>query len=116
MKSPETTRAILEKIDRAIARADLSKVPPEKLLAVRLQYIEAMQRDAMPKRKPLKGGDIGTVLKAYIELINAVRAGELTSEQAIKENTILSGMAKAIETHELKDRIEEIERILNDDK
>ena len=54
-------------------------------------------------------------MQAYTDLINEVRAGRITTEQAAKENSILAGMIKAIETNELKARIEEIERILNNE-
>lgn len=113
---PETTRAILAKINHAIAKADLSKVPAEKLLALRLQYIEALKSEAPPKRAAMKGGSVEEVLQAYTELINEVRAGRITGEQAAKENAILAGMIKAIETNQLKARIEEIEKILSDEK
>ena len=115
-KKPETTRAILAKIDRAIAEADFSKIQPDKLLALRLQYVEAVKNEAPPARAKLKGGSVEEVLAAYTELINEVRAGRITGEQAAKENAILAGMIKAIETNQLKARIEEIEKILSDEK
>jgi len=110
------TAAILEKIDRAIAGADFAKIPAEKLLALRLQYIEAAKSEAPPTRKPMKAGSVEEVLAAYAELINEVRAGRITTEAAAKENNILAGMIKAIETSQLKARIEEIERILNNEE
>lgn len=112
-KKMETTRAILAKIDRAIAKADFSKIPPDKLLALRIQYMEALKGEAPPKRAKMKGGSVEEIMDAYTELLNEVRAGRLTGEQAAKENAILAGMIKAIETNQLKGRIEEIERILN---
>ena len=112
MKQQEATRAILKKLDRAIAEADFLKMPPDKLLSLRLQYAEAVRQEAPPARKKMKDGSTGEILAAYIDLINEVRAGTLTTEQAAKENAILAGMIKAIETNDLKARIEEIERIL----
>ena len=61
----------------------------------------------------MKGGSVEEIMDAYKDLLNKVRAGRLTGEQAAKENAILAGMIKAIETNQLKGRIEEIERILN---
>lgn len=113
-KREQLTGAILAKLERAIAEADLSKIPTEKLLALRLQYAEAVKQEAPPRRKKVKGEGLEEVLAAYTELLNEVRAGRLTAEQAAKENAILSGMIKAIETGELKKRIEEIEHILNE--
>lgn len=113
---PTRTAAILGKIEKAIACADLSKVPAEKLLALRLQYIEAVKTETPPRRKAVKCGSVEEILAAYSDLINEVRAGSITTEQAAKENSILAGMIKAIETSQLKARIEEIERILNNDE
>lgn len=106
------TAAILAKIERAIAQADFSKIPPDKLLVLRLQYTEALKGEAPPKRTKMTGGTVEEIMDAYKELLNEVRAGRLTGEQAAKENAILAGMIKAIETNQLKGRIEEIERIL----
>lgn len=114
-KKEPLTKAILAKLDRAIAIADFSKIPPDKLLALRLQYAEAVKQETPPPREKMKGGSLEEVLQAYTELINEVRAGRLTAEQAAKENSILSSMIKAIETGELKQRIDEIERILSND-
>ena len=114
-KKPETTSAILAKLDRAIAEADFSKIPPDKLLALRLQYREAVRQETPPPRAKIKGGSVEEILTAYTELLNEVRAGRLTAEQAAKENSILAGMIKAIETSELKKKIDEIERILSND-
>jgi hypothetical protein len=114
-KKMETTRAILAKIDRAIAKADFSKIPPDKLLALRIQYMEALKGEAPPKRAKMKGGSVEEIMDAYTELLNQVREGRLTVQQATKETAILSNMVKAIETHEQKQRIEEIERILNNE-
>ena len=99
----------------ALAEADFSKIPPDKLLALRLQYVEAVKNEEPPAREKLKAGSVEEILAAYTELINEVRAGRLTGEQAAKENAILAGMIKAIETNQLKARIEEIEKILAND-
>ena len=112
---PETTRAILAKIDRAIAKADFSRIPPDKLLSLRIQYMEALKGEAPPKRTKMNGGSVEEIMDAYLELLNQVRAGRLTVQQATKETTILANMVKAIETHEQKQRIEEIERILSNE-
>ena len=114
-KKPESTRAILAKLDRGIAEADFSKIPTDKLLSLRLQYAEAAKQEEQPRRAKMKGASVEDVLTAYTDLLNEVRAGRMTAEQAAKENAILTGMIKTIETSELKKRIEEIERILNND-
>lgn len=110
-----TTGEILKKLDAAIDAADFSDVPADRLLSIRLQYTEAMQRELVIPREKVKAATAGEILSAYTELLNEVRAGNLTNEQAQKEASILSGMLKAFEGVELKQKIEEIEKMLSSD-
>ena len=111
----EVTRAILGKIEQALSEVDFSEVPPDKLLLLRLHYIKALKQEEPPKRPKMTGASIEEILTAYMELLNEVRAGRLTAEQAAKENSILAGMTKTIEATQLKARIEEIEGILSNE-
>ena len=106
---------LLKKLDKAIDKADFSKVAADKLLSIRLQYVEAMQKEITLPRETVKGTTPEEILAAYIDLVNEVRSGNMTTEQAAKENSVLAGMLKAVETVQLKKRIEEIERILAED-
>lgn len=105
---------LLQKLDKAIDKADFSKVTADKLLSIRLQYVEALQKEITLPRGTVNGTTPEEILAAYIDLVNEVRAGNLTTEQAAKENSVLAGMLKAVETVQLKKRIEEIERMLAD--
>lgn len=103
----------LGKIDTAIDSADLSEVPPEKLLELKLKYEDALKKEYAPAGKPI-GNDINqhTILTAMGDLLDRVRAGEVTPEQATRESTILANLLKAYDTVEVKAKVEELEAIV----
>ena len=103
---------ILKKLDKAIEETDFSKVPADRLLAVRLQYVEALQREAFTPRPEMKDATTDEILAAYVDLMNETRSGNITPEQAAKENSILVGLLKAVEASKLKEQLDEIKQML----
>lgn len=103
----------LSKIDTALAKADLSEVPADKLLDYKLKYEEALRKEYTPAGKPL-GKDINqhTILTAMGDLLDRVRAGEVTPEQATRESTVLANLLKAYDTVEVKAKLEELGAII----
>ena len=103
----------LSNIDTALAKADLSEVPADKLLDYKLKYEEALRKEYTPAGKPL-GKDINqhTILTAMGDLLDRVRAGEVTPEQATRESTVLANLLKAYDTVEVKAKLEELEAIV----
>lgn len=103
----------LSNIDTALAKADLSEVPAEKLLDYKLKYEEALRKEYTPAGKPI-GKDINqhTILTAMGDLLDRVRAGEVTPEQATRESTVLANLLKAYDTVEVKAKLEELEAIV----
>ena len=102
----------LLKIDNALKEADLSSVAPEKLLDIKLKYIEALQAEYIPTREPLSGGDTPTpqkLLLALAEVVDKVRAGELNDKQADKEVKAIYNLLKGYEIVELKDKLDFLE-------
>lgn len=102
----------LSKIDTALAKVDLSEVPADKLLDYKLKYEEALRKEYTPAGKPL--GDINqhTILTAMGDLLDRVRAGEVTPEQATRESTVLANLLKAYDTVEVKAKLEELGAII----
>lgn len=103
----------LSKIDTALESADLSEVPPEKLLDYKLKYEEALRKEYTPAGKPL-GNEINqhTILTAMGDLLDRVRAGEVTPEQATRESTVLANLLKAYDTVEVKAKLDELASIV----
>lgn len=105
----------LSKIDNALADVDLSEIPGEKLLDFKLKYEEALKDEYIPvgTATPLRDNfTVHDVLAAFADLLNRVRAGEVTQEQANKESSILSSMLRAYEAVELKTKIDTLEAII----
>ena len=104
----------LEKINAALEQADFSTVDPAKLLDFKLKYTEALKGEyigTMPAME-LDAIDAKSIVTALADLLNRVRAGEVTTEQAQKESGILAQLLKAYDTVEVKAKLDELEAII----
>lgn len=106
----------LDKINEALEQADFSEVDPAKLLDFKLKYTEALKGEYTGSGTPyqftadkIEPKDIVTALG---DLLNRVRAGEVTPEQATRESTVLANLLKAYDTVEVKAKLEELEAIV----
>lgn len=105
----------LEKVEKALETTDLQEVAPEKLLDFKLKYTEALQKEYVGTEPAFKFSDTidaTDIIKALGDLLNRVRAGEVTTEQASRESLILSNLLKAYETVEVKAKLDELEAIV----
>jgi hypothetical protein len=105
----------LLKVEDALASTDLKGLAPEKLLDFKLKYTEALQKEYIgtdPAFKVKDSIDPKDIVKALADLLNRVRAGEVSTEQANRESLIISNLLKAYETVEVKAKLDEIEAIV----
>lgn len=107
----------LKKIDKAIEQADFSNTSTEKLLELKLKYQEALQAEYIPlpagERDTLpENANAKDLYNALIRLANRIRAGEVTPDQANKEQHIITSLLKAYETVELQQKLERLEALL----
>ena len=105
----------LGRVETALDATDLTEVAPEKLLDFKLKYTEALQREYVgtePAFKFSSNIDATEIVTALGDLLNRVRAGEVTTEQASRESLILSNLLKAYETVEVKAKLEKLEAIV----
>ncbi|MEM1506252.1 hypothetical protein RG959_22990 [Domibacillus sp. 8LH] len=105
----------LQRIDEALTRKDLEEATPEKLLELKLKYEDALKSEYIDLQPPNKvQGSIDTqfILNLFNDLLNRIRAGEVTAKQASKENVTLMNMLKAYEQYELKEKIEALESVI----
>lgn len=105
----------LDRIENALDEVDLTEVAPEKLLDYKLKYTEALQREYVGTDPAFKiGADIKpeNIVKALGDLLDRVRAGDVTKEQANRESLVLSNLLKAYEQVELKAKLDELEAII----
>jgi len=106
----------LERINTALDGADLSMIPPEKLLEYKLKYTEALKREYTGSETPyqftadkIEPKDIVTALA---DLLNRVRTGEVTPELANMESTIIANLLKAYDTVEVKEKLNALESVI----
>lgn len=106
----------LEKIEDAIAKADFSTVDPAKLLDFKLKYTEALKGEYTGSGTPyqftadkIEPKDIVTALG---DLLNRVRAGEVTPEQANRESTVIANLLRAYDTVEVKAKLDALESLV----
>lgn len=106
----------LDGINTALDRADLSQIPPEKLLEFKLKYTEALKGEYTGSGTPyqftadkIEPKDIVTALG---DLLNRVRVGEVTPEQANRESTVIANLLKAYDTVEVKTKLDALESIV----
>ena len=104
----------LEKINAALEQADFSTVDPAKLLDFKLKYTEALKGEYIGTKPALEldAIDAKSIVIALADLLNRVRAGEVTTEQAQKESGILAQLLKAYDTVEVKAKLDELEAII----
>jgi len=104
----------LGKIEDALGKADFSTVDPAKLLDYKLKYTEALKGEYVGAKPAFQIDSIDAkqIIAALGDLLNRVRAGEVTTEQAQKESGILTQLLKAYETVEVKAKLDELEAIV----
>lgn len=92
----------LQRIDEALAQKDLTEVPADKLLKLKLEYEERLQAQ---HTEPTDGAETFTdftteeMLRAVGELYERIKAGAISLQQAKAELTTLEGVRRAISEH-----------------
>lgn len=104
----------LGKIDEALAKADFTAVDPAKLLDYKLKYTEALKGEYVGAKPAatIDAVDANGIVTALGDLLNRVRAGEVTTEQAQRESLVLSQLLKAYDMVEVKAKLEKLEAII----
>lgn len=105
----------LDSINTALEGADLSQIPPEKLLDFKLKYTEALKEEYTGTDAPFKFSEKiepKEIVKALGDLLERIRAGEITTEQAQRESTVIANLLKAYDTVEVKAKLDELEAII----
>ena len=89
----------LRRIDEALADMDLSEIPPEKLLKLKLEYEERLQAqyaEPTPGGESFKDFTQEELLQAVASLYERVKAGGVSHQQAKAELATLEGVQRAI--------------------
>lgn len=104
----------LNNINQALELKDLSELPTDKLLDYKLKYMSELKGEFIELKETNTRMNLNgeTILGELISLLAKVRSGEITKEQALKENYILTSILKAYETLNLEKKIEALEAVM----
>ena len=105
----------LNRINEALEAVDLSEIPAEKLLDFKLKYTEALKEEYTGTDTPFKFSEKvepKEIVKALGDLLERIRAGEITTEQAQRESTIIANLLKAYDTVEVKEKLNALESLI----
>lgn len=105
----------LESINTALEAADLSEVPTERLLDFKLKYTEALKGEYTGGGAPYLFSDSikpEEIVRAMGDLLERIRAGEVTTEQAGRESLVIANLLKAYDAVELKEKLDALEAIV----
>ena len=106
----------LARLQTALDGVDLSQLPPEKLLDYNLKYVEALKSEYIPPSPPIAFNkdkrDTAELVDLIADLLNRIRAGDLTSEQASRESNAIANLLKAYNTEELESKLNSLEAII----
>lgn len=105
----------LQQIDTALADVNIADIPPEKLLDFKLKYMDALKGEYTGSSAPYTFSDKlepKEIVTALGDLLNRIRAGEVTAEQATKESSVISNLLRAYDTVEVKAKINALEAIV----
>lgn len=99
----KATGETLQKINTALEKKDYSDIPLDKLLALKLKYIEQLKTDYSPITEGAALPDTLTpqgVLDVLKDLLKRVYSGEITEKQAEQEAKILTAIITALKRAE----------------
>lgn len=102
-------------IEGALDSVDLATLPPEKLLDFKLKYTEALKSEYIDTTPaPALGNDFEAkdIMGALGNLLDRIRAGEVTNEQAARESLVIGNLLKAYDTVEVKAKLDALEAIV----
>lgn len=106
----------LQQIETALQSADLSSMPPERLLDFKLKYAQALKDEFTGLTPPptfTGRGEPQEIQAAFMDIYERVRRGDITAEQARQEAKTLSALLTAYNAVETKERVDAIDAIIN---
>ena len=105
----------LNRIKGALDSADLDAMPPEKLLDYYLKYSAALKEEYTPAPVQQVSRDTEqgqAILQSLQSLLERAQAGEVSTEQATREQSILASLLKAYDLVEIKKKLDMLENII----
>ena len=107
---------IVKRLEEEASKRDLSELKTDKLFDQLLKYHNELKEEFvdLPEDKIGTKLNAEAILQELIHVLSRYRAGEITKEQAYKENTILGNILKAYETNTLEKKVDAISAIMTE--
>ena len=108
----------LNNINNALTEADLSEIPPEKLLEYKLKYMEALNGEYVGGGSCIENDpndteiDPENILLFLMDLLNRAKAGEVKEKQINSELTIIKNILQTYDTIKIKSKLEALDSVL----
>lgn len=106
----------LNTINATLEKMDFSEIAPEKLLDFKLKYFEVLKSEFSGMGQPFQFVknriEPKDIVEALGDLLNRIRAGEVTVEQANKESVVIASLLKAYDLVEVKAKLDALESIV----
>ena len=104
-------------IDKAIAAADFSTIPAEKLLKIKLEYERELKNEYAPQgSERINITDSESILTALNDLVERARLGDASDRQINRETAALTALLKGFENVEICEKLDRLEMILKGGK
>lgn len=105
----------LQAVNNALGAIDLTETPPEKLLDLKLKYMQALKEEYISTGRAESMPEEITpaaLMELLKDLLQRVRSGETSTAQANRESLIIGNLLKAYEQTEIKAKLDQIEQLL----
>lgn len=109
----------LRQIDAALEEHDLIQVRPDKLLELKLKYIDALKQEYIDlENSKIENVDLtqnieaNEILYLVSDVLLRLRDGSITKEQANAENAVLNNLLRTYDVLKLEERVKALEEIL----
>lgn len=112
----------LAAIKNELSNRNLSDVSTERLMDLKLRYLERAEKEYIEPKFLIKNNKFVTKLDSndisseLHKLLLRFRAGTVDEAEATRETSILQGMLKAIEQGDIQEKVEELKTLLESNK
>lgn len=106
----------LKKVDSAIEQIDFELIPPDKLLDFKLKYTQALKNEFLSTEdvKEINEQSQGLdILESFGCVLKRLQSGDVTPEQASKENAIIAQAANTYGLVEIDKKLEYLSKELS---
>lgn len=106
----------LKRIDEALDSVDLTQVPPDKLLKMKLDYAEALKAEYVVPAETASSfqaeNKVEFINEMLLNLLRRVSEGEVTEAQISRETAVITAILKASDSLETAEKVKELENLL----